>query len=170
MTTLVQSMTGSGNIFFTGSKAEGLDLPGSDEDYMHEIDNLHGFCMSVIQSMDDMNTHETYIICIWISNGYWIWTAWFYLLRCVRENILANPLLDQAFERVTCNDVLYLSSDILLNIVSSTQRVGVGYLYSKTARQGLSVESWSENRDLSESGRDSVPCIRCSFWTNGCEE
>ena len=26
---------------YTGSKAEGVDLPGSDNDYMHDIDNLY---------------------------------------------------------------------------------------------------------------------------------
>ena len=167
MSDFVQRTTGSGNIFFTGSKAEGLDLPGSDEDYMYEINNLYGFRMSVIQSMDDMNTCETYIY-----NEYLMVTEYvppgFTLLQCVRENILANPILYLASESV--NGVLYLSSDSLLNIVSSTQQVGVGYLYSKTARQGPSIESWSEYQDLSESGRDSVPCVRCSFWPNSCEE
>ena len=28
------------NTYFTGSKAEGLDLPGSDEDYMHDNNTM----------------------------------------------------------------------------------------------------------------------------------
>ena len=29
------------NIYYTGSKAEGLDLPSSDDDFMGEINNIH---------------------------------------------------------------------------------------------------------------------------------
>ena len=39
------------NTYYTGSKAEGLDLPGSDDDYMGDINKLHN--MQVIQRQQD---------------------------------------------------------------------------------------------------------------------
>ena len=39
------------NKYFTGSKSEGLNLPGSDEDYMFEVNNMYNY--KVIQSLDE---------------------------------------------------------------------------------------------------------------------
>ena len=36
------------NIYYTGSKAEGLDLPSSDQDFMHDINSVHN--MQIIQT------------------------------------------------------------------------------------------------------------------------
>ena len=41
------------NIYFTGSKSEGVDLPGSDIDFMIDINNT--FKIKVTQSLDDNN-------------------------------------------------------------------------------------------------------------------
>ena len=45
---------------FTGSKAEGLELPGSDTDYM--IDNYKFLPIKVIQSLDEMPDTSPYSI------------------------------------------------------------------------------------------------------------
>ena len=48
----LRSEFGHGNVYFTGSKSEGLDLPGSDLDYyMMDINNDH--YIKVIQSLDE---------------------------------------------------------------------------------------------------------------------
>ena len=40
----LMSEIGRGNrVYFTGSKAEGLDLPGSDEDYMFDINDRNAY-------------------------------------------------------------------------------------------------------------------------------
>ena len=36
------------NAYFTGSKSEGLDLPGSDENYMYDINNDHHIVLSCL--------------------------------------------------------------------------------------------------------------------------
>ena len=49
---------------FTGSKSEGLDLPGSDEDYMYDINNKHN--IEVIQSSDEYsgyNSNSIFVMC-----------------------------------------------------------------------------------------------------------
>ena len=57
------------NSYFTGSKAEGLDLPGSDDDFMFDINDVRR--LKVIQSLDessDISSYCEFIMCT--DNAY----------------------------------------------------------------------------------------------------
>ena len=47
----VRSTGLNSNTYYTGSKAEGLDLPVSDDDFMDDINSIHN--MQVIQTEED---------------------------------------------------------------------------------------------------------------------
>ena len=52
MTVSGQLIPDNVNVYFTGSKAEGLDLPGSDDDYMIDINSLYD--IEVSESVYDL--------------------------------------------------------------------------------------------------------------------
>ena len=154
------------NFYFTGSAAEGLRLPGSDFDYMFDINNTH--CLKVIQSLDeipDLYQYNVFLICTDnVSPG-------FSLLQHVNQDATRtiDPVLCAASKSMY--GLQYLSSDLFtqLNLI---QRQNVythaqGIIYK---RQGSSMESRSPYSDDSEPGNDNVPSIHCNFWPNEAAE
>ena len=137
------------NVYFTGSKAEGLDLPGSDKDFMIDINNLGD--IEVSESLQDLvrSTRRNKLLIITDNVP-----PAFVMLKCVT---LQDPLLLRS--AVPMNDEVYLSSQ---------QFVSSPWLKSnktETSRiQGPSIEIWNEYSDTSESGEDNVPSILCKFW------
>ena len=87
-----------GNVYFTGSKSEGLDLPGSDQDFMFDINNNHN--MKVIQSLDEntgsyLNNLNVFLMCTEnVPPG-------FALLQHVQtvEQTMIRPCLHRAFQK-----------------------------------------------------------------------
>ena len=148
------------NYYFTGSKAEGLNLPGSDEDYMFDINEEHH--LKVIQSLDeslDISPYSVFFMCT--ENVH----PGFALLQHVNQNTL-GPFLSSVSQRMY--GAQNLSSDLLANnyfINLQTDTEG-----EKWARQGPSVERWTPYSDKSESGTDNVPSIHCPFWPDEAEE
>ena len=59
------------------------------------------------------------------------------------------------------NGLRYLSSDLVMEVYKRTTESGIPIT---TARQGPSVETWSEYADKSESGTDYVLSIHCDCW------
>ena len=145
----------SANKYFTGSKSEGLDLPGSDEDYMFDINNLVD--VSVSESAEDLvlstRANKLLIVTDNISPA-------FALLKCVS---LHNPLLRRAM--VYMGDNAYLGSQEFLSSSASFKSE------TETRRiQGPSFETWEAFQDTSESGRDNVPSILCKVWPTSAAE
>ena len=143
------------NKYYTGSKAEGLDLPGSDDDYMFDINNMYGIAVS--ESLHDLvqSTRRNKLLIITDNVP-----PAFVMLKCIS---LQRPLLLRS--AVTMNHESYLSSQ---QVVSSPW---LKYRKTETRRiQGPSVEVWSEYNDTSESGDDNVPSILCKFWPTSAAE
>ena len=152
----------NGNSYFTGSKAEGLDLPGSDKDYMKDFNDYFGY-LKVVQTLheiDDTNSNQLFQMCT--------------------ENVHPGFALLQYISKYPCsrcsrllpwihnlNGVPYLGSDVSVQLVNNDMRSDKHYRTGiTTKRQGPSIEHWSEYDDQSESGTDFVPSIHCSFWPN----
>ena len=143
------------NVYFTGSRAEGLDLPGSDNDFMIDINNM--FDIEVSESIN-------------------------YLVRSIRRNklLIITDNVPPAFAMLKCvtlQDQLLLRSAVPMNneVYLSSQQVVSSQLRQSNMRctsriQGPSVEVWSEYDDTSQSGRDNVPSILCKFWPTSAAE
>ena len=143
------------NWYYTGSKAEGLDMPGSDKDYMIDINNICD--IDVSESANDLvrSTRKNKLLIV-IDNV----PSAFAMLKCVT---LQSPLLLRSV--VPMNNEVYLSSQQFM--LSSP------WLESETEStriQGPSVETWSEYSDTSQSGDDHVPSILCKAWPTSAAE
>ena len=148
------------NVYFTGSKAEGLDLPGGDVDFMANF-KLIDDEIQVVQSMHESHQASTGIVlCICTENTL----PGFALLYCKQ---IMNHSIYQLVESI--NGEQYFSSNLLLNYMWSNSRKNT--LEPPMARiQGPSIEHWDEYDDKTESGRDFVTSIHCAFWPNGASE
>ena len=146
-----------GKLYYTGSKAEGLHLPGSDDDFMIDINQL--FNVQVTQSIHEVSNVSSKKLLYMSTENV---RPGFALLQVP---IVYPGNIGLATERV--DGVLYLGSNLLVqnafNFVMSTT---LGSLYKK--RQGPSMEhnlfeGWSE-------GVDNVLSIHCSFWPHDALE
>ena len=145
----------STNSYYTGSKAEGLDLRGSDDDYMVDINNAYD--IEVSESIEDLvrSTHANKLLIVTDN----VQPA-FAMLKCV-------SLYDQTLLRAMVNmgDSGYLSSQEFLSsqtfLKSETQTYRI---------QGPSLETWNEFADRSTSGRDNVASILCKAWPTSAAE
>ena len=146
--------TNGNNIYYTGSKAEGLDLPGSDDDYMIDI-NKGDF--EVSESLQDLVRSTRRNKLLFITDNV---PPAFVMLKCVT---LQDPLLLRS--AVPMNNESYFSSQ---QFVSSPWRKSEKLETSRI--QGPSVEVWDEYSDTSESGQDNVPSILCKFWPTSASE
>ena len=143
------------NIYYTGSKAEGLDLPGSDDDYMIDINNTCD--IEVSESLQDLvrSTRRNKLLIITDNVP-----PAFAMLKCVD---LQNRYLLRS--TVNMNNNNYLSSQQFLSWTSLLESE------TQTCRiQGPSVETWSEYADTSQSGDDNVPSILCKVWPTQAAE
>ena len=143
------------NIYYTGSKAEGLDLPGSDDDYMFDINNV--FDIEVSELLQDLVRSTCRNKLLIVTDNV---PPAFAILKFVT---LQNPLLLRLAEPI--NNESYLSSQQFVSLPWRKSETTV------TRRiQGPSVEVWSEYEDTSQSGRDNVPSILCKFWPTSASE
>ena len=142
--------------YFTGSKAEGLDLPSSDYDYMIDINKV--FDIEVSESIDELvqstRANKFLLVTENVSPG-------FALLKCVSQ--IDNQYLRQSAitkgNNLYLGSLAFLSSSPLLVQKGDTRRI-----------QGPSIEVWHEYHDTSLSGQDNVPSIRCQFWPGAAAE
>ena len=104
-----------GTTHYTGSKAEGLDLPGSDIDVMVDVDRVFpiGLQIKVVQSFNessDRSQQDVFSVCTENVNPC------FALLRCTTTT-LQNTLLNlAAVQRM--NGIPYLSSKMMADFVA----------------------------------------------------
>ena len=150
------------DIYFTGSKAEGLDLPGSDTDYMIDTNNI--LKIKVTQSLDENNETFPYSALFMSTENV---PPGFALLQHLQKTQL-HPFLYQASQNMYGRQ--YLSSDLFVqNCVSVFRNIKSPMLQS-VQRQGPSAEVWVSGENTSESGTDLVYSIHCPFWPNESSE
>ena len=143
------------NVYYTCSKAEGLNLPGSDNDYMIDINEIYD--IEVSESLQDLVQSACRNKLLIVTDNV---PPAFAMLKCLT---LQNPLLLRS--AVHIHNGSYLSSQQVVS--SQCQQSDMRY----TSRiQGPSVEIWDEYTDTSESGRDNVPSILCKFWPTSAAE
>ena len=157
-----RSIKENNNVYFTGSAAEGLALPGSDKDYMIDINEERR--LKVIQSLDESPNMSPYSVFLMCTNNV---PPGFALLQHVNQNTTMDPLLYAASQSMY--GLQYLSGDLLMQLylICKQNDVVTGAAYQ---RQGPSVETWTAYSDKSESGDDHVPSIKCNFWPNEAAE
>ena len=143
------------NWYYTGSKAEALDLPGSDDDFMYDINEMYDIEVSESLYNLERSTRRNKLLIVTDNVP-----SAFVMLKCV-------SLQDQLLLRsvVPMNNEAYLSSQqfVLSPWWQSDQ--------TETSRiQGPSVEVWTEYDHTSDSGTDNVPSIPCKFWPTSAAE
>ena len=142
------------NVYFTGSKAEGLNLKGSDNDYMLEINNMYD--IEVSESSEDLvqSTRRNKLLVVTDN----VRPA-FAMLKCITLQI---PIL--LLSVVNIGNAAYLSSQKYVSLFLFSTK-------SERSRvQGPSVELWCKYLDTSENGQDNVPSILCKFWPRSAAE
>ena len=149
-------------VYYTGSKAEGLDLPGSDEDFMWDInDELN---IQVAQ------THEARVASSPRSASLLLCTdgvhPGFALLRWLSP--IPHSLLLRSSQNM--DGFPHLSSFLFTRETLQAANETNPQDGETRAIQGPSIETWTEYMDRSESGYDHVPSIHCLFWPRGAEE
>ena len=145
------------NICFTGSKSEGLDLPGSDWDFM--LDRNNDLRIKVTQSLVENNDTSLYNTMFMSTENV---PPGFTLLQYLHQSPLMHPFLYRASKNMYGRQ--YLSSDLFVqNTVSAFRNMNTPDLQS-VQRQGPSAEIWLSGQNTSESGTDAVSSIHCPFW------
>ena len=147
------------NTYYTGSKAEGLDLPGSDDDYMGDMNKIHD--MQVIQR--EQVTPSANHINLFVMSKENVLPC-FVMLRSISP--IRNTLLFNACQEI--DNSLYLSS--YLYVHNATTDFIKSKPHIATVKQGPSIEIWDTYMDRSESGIDGVASIHCSFWPDAAAE
>ena len=147
--------------YFTGSKAEGLNLPGSDEDYMHDMNNL--FNIKVTQSLEENNDTSPYSIFYMFTENVF---PCFALLQHVPQTQMDLYLYQLS---PNMDGLQYLSSDLVVQeAVSLSNNTGMTKIVK---RQGPSAEVWLMlSNPISDCGIDTVFSIYCAFWPNEASE
>ena len=97
------------NRYLTGSRAEGLDLQGSDVDFMTEINTKYN--INVIQSLDENTSTSPYSTFLMSTENV---RPGFTLLQYVKQTPL-DPFINQTFRSI--NGLQYLSSDLYMKKV-----------------------------------------------------
>ena len=155
------SSTGLGsNLYFTGSRAEGLELPGSDDDFMYDANDY--LDIKVIPQKVQFEATGT-------RNVFVMSTATispvFVSLRSISP-IQKKSILDAC---QCISNYLYLSSNLFLhNFALKYNRASPDTIIINI--QGPSMEERSTYMDISASGTDRVPTIHCSFWPDSALE
>ena len=144
-------------VYYTGSKAEGLNLPGSDRDFMLDInDELNIKVMQTVQDIHGSSSKNILHVCTEnVPPG-------FAILRI--DAHCHDPFLLRASRGI--NGVPHLSSVLFMRECLQNQ----DQTNATVAIQGPSLERWDEYTDKSASGTDHVPSIHCPFWPSGADE
>ena len=162
MVDCLESKRVQNNFYFTGSQAEGLSLPGSDNDFMFDVNDQRQIKIIQFDENVPMTSYEVFLMSD--ENV----PAGFTLLQHIPQTLMC-PSLYPAFQNM--NGLRYLSSDLFLQNTLST----MGYVQTfvpgfTVKRQGPSMEIGYEISDNAESGIDFVPSIHCDFWPNKANE
>ena len=152
-------------MYYTGSKAEGLNLPGSDDDYMTDINIVYD--IKVIPSLDENTRTSPYSTFLMSTENI---RPGFAFLQHVPQTPL-DPFLNQASKYI--NGLRYLSSELFVQ--KSIVEMQNGYRatgfndFITMRRQGPSREK-SFNGFSDREPDDQVDCIHCTFWPSEAVE
>ena len=145
----LKSIIAGQTTYYTGSKSEGLNLPGSDEDFMFDVNDRY-----LIKALRSSNEYTgipprcTFIVCTEnVPHG-------FALLQHLDHTPL-TPFFTVASRHMY--GLRYLSSDLFMQykmLMENTKTMG-----QTLNRQGPSVELWAPFEDKAESGTDHVSFI-----------
>ena len=149
--------------YFSGSVAEGLDLPGSDRDFMYDINGY--FNIRVAQTAQEARVASSPRISSLLLCTDNVQPG-FALLRWLS---ISSPIPHPVLLRTSQNmhGFLHLSSFLFTRDRLNAENTEDG---CTRVIQGPSIETWHEYMDRSESGMDLVPSIHCPFWPRGAEE
>ena len=151
---------GSENIegrHFTSSKSEGLELAGSDEDYMYDINNMIDIHVSEsIQKLFQSSKSTKFLLVP--DNKY----PGFALLKCVFK---ARHFKFSLHSLLIDNDDKYFGSESFMLQWKSYQPDEF-----RSNIQGPSLETWAKHEDKRTIGTDLVPSIRFQFWPSSAME
>ena len=146
------------NKYYTGSRAEGLDLPGSDDDYMVEINNQYNIV--VLPSLDENCCTSRFSTFLMSTENI---RPGFTLLQHVPQTPL-HSFICQASKHI--NVLRYLSSDVFIQsslMEAENNFRAKGYnAFVTVRRQGPSKETSIGISNMEPD--DEVDCIRCAFW------
>ena len=145
------------NVYYTGSKAEGLDLTGSDDDFMMDMNNMHDIEVSESAQNLLMSSRRNKLLIVTDNVP-----PAFAMLKC-----LALQNQDLRLAAVNIGNDIYFSSK---NYLSSWIHLCVTPGIEACRIQGPSLETWNEYEDTSQSGRDNVKSILCKFWPTSAAE
>ena len=139
--------------YFTGSKAEAFYLPGSDMDYILDINAYYaiGVSESLHELAQSTQANKFLLITDNVSPGY-------VLIKCANQTQNANLLNSCVIFRNAA--YLRLSSALF---VSSSLELPSNQGHALTI-QGPSLEVRNKYRDVSGPGVDNVLSIHCNFW------
>ena len=154
------------NVYFTGSKAEGLNLPGSDEDFMYDV-NTCLYRIKVVQTLqeiDETNPCHTFLLCTDnVPPGF--------ALIPVIPHLPPNNLISQCLQNVNGMHLPCLSSNFFIEYFIDHNTNKHSSPGKTLQRQGPSLEvSRYLYHDKSEPGIDNVPSIHCTFWPRSASE
>ena len=144
-------------VYYTGSKAEGLDLPGSDDDFMHDVNDVYN--IKVAQTLQDTHGSSSQNILHVCTENV---PPGFAILRI--DTHCHDPFLLRVSRGI--NGVPHLSSVLFMRERLQNE----DQTNATVAIQGPSLEWWGEYSYTSEPGTDRVPSIHCSFWPSDAEE
>ena len=150
------------NRYYTGSKSEGLDLPGSDDDFMYEINSAYN--IKVIQSLDENTNTSPYSTFLMSTENI---RPGFTLLQHVPQTPLHSHLYKVS---QNMNGSRHLRSDLFVHEkIEGIQRIMryTGFKQLTMRQQGPSAET---SNGPGEEPNDNVDCIRCSFWPSEASE
>ena len=151
--------------YFTGSKSEGLELFGSDEDYMVENNSIYN--VKVTQELDVNTSTSPY--CTFLMSTEYVRPG-FTLLQHVPQTPLDSFLVKSSRNM---NGLRYLSSDLFIQNslikMQSASRTGGSDDFLTMRRQGPSKEI-THHGILTIKPLDHVDCIHCAFWPSEASE
>ena len=151
------------NVYFTGSKAEGLELPGSDEDFMMDVNKQFDTHIKVIQSLDELP--ERSIECTLLMSVESV-PPGFALLQHINPTLHMIDL-ELIFSTRKMNGLQYLTSNWMVECLLFHSRFEIGENdCPRRRRQGPSIEVWTDYGSTSDFGTDLVMSIHCPFWPN----
>ena len=152
------------NWYFTGSRAEGLNLPESDLDFMFDINtNFKIKVFQTLQEIDETNLCHKMVLC---SDNV---PLGFVLLQTMNPCPYPNCFICKCLQNINGMHVPCFSSDLFVKYITDHNFIQ-RHSRNTQKRQGPSVEISDEYLDKSESGTDHVPSIHCTFWPDCAAE
>ena len=144
-------------VHYTGSQSEGLELPGSDHDFMYDVNDLENLKVTQKIAEGDDSAAQTTLLLVTdnVPPG-------FAMLR-YNSKVVSQKLLQATQVE---NGSQCLSSSLYVRSNRSIAMPPRG----RSVIQGPSIEYWNIYYDFSKSGVDHVLSIHCPFWPSVAEE